>query len=252
VSKINGLGHKLFTAGYDLSGDTGSLDSASGGPNLLDTTSIEDSVPSKIGGRRDGSLAFTSFFNTAAGRAHPVLSLYPTADVQAIYAMSVGSAMAVGDPSISLVAKQANYDGSIGADGAFTFSVNYEANGFGIEAGKMLTAGLRTDSTATNGASLDFGAASTLLGLQAFLQVTNITGTDATVKLQDSADDSAWADITGGAFAVVNSDNTEERIATSASLTIRRYIRVITTTSAGFSSLSFAVAFRRNLVAPAF
>ncbi|HEX2657857.1 MAG TPA: hypothetical protein VHU40_06280 [Polyangia bacterium] len=85
----------------------------------------------------------------------------------------------------------------------------------------------------------------TLYGLQAYLQVISFTGTDVTIKIQSSADDGAtdtYADVTGGAFTQVTSGPTSERIATSSSLEIERYLRVVTTTSGGFSSLSFVVA----------
>jgi hypothetical protein len=89
----------------------------------------------------------------------------------------------------------------------------------------------------------------TTYGAQAYLQVTGFTGTDVTVKLQHSADNGvndSWTDITGGAFTQVTSGPTTERIATSATLGIERYVRAVTTTSGGFTSCSFAVTFVRN------
>jgi hypothetical protein len=51
-----------------------------------------------------------------------------------------------------------------------------------------LTAAPRTDTTATNGTSYDFGTGSTAFGLQAYLQVLSFTGTSCTIKLQESSD----------------------------------------------------------------
>lgn len=84
-------------------------------------------------------------------------------------------------------------------------------------------------------------------GLQAYMQVTAFTGTDATIKLQHSRDNSTWTDVTGGAFAAVTGAPDSERIQTSRTLPIERYLRVTTTTSAGFTSLSFVVAVVKNL-----
>ncbi len=100
----------------------------------------------------------------------------------------------------------------------------------------------------STGASTD-DTGSSAFGLQAYLQVTAFTGTDVTVKLQDSANNSSFSDLTGGAFAATTTAHTTQRIATSNSATVRRYVRVALTTSAGFTSLSFAVAYVRNPIA---
>lgn len=92
-------------------------------------------------------------------------------------------------------------------------------------------------------------------GLQAYLQVTAFTGTDATIKLQGSSDDAAadaYADITGGAFAQITTAPQAQRIATSSSLAIERYVRAVTTTTGGFTSLSFNLVVVRNVTATAF
>lgn len=89
----------------------------------------------------------------------------------------------------------------------------------------------------------------TLFGAQAYLHVIGFTGTDATVKLQHSSDNGgtdAYADITGGGFTAVTTGPQAQRIQTTRALPIKRYLRVVTTTSAGFTSLEFLVAVVRN------
>ncbi len=93
------------------------------------------------------------------------------------------------------------------------------------------------------GPSVDDGSSSAF-GLQAYLQVTAFTGTDVTVKLQDSTDN--WADLSGAAFAATTAAGTSQRIATSNAATVNRYLRVALTTSAGFTSATIAVAYNRN------
>jgi hypothetical protein len=459
VAKSSGLGDNFYLSGYDLSTDIGSLSSISGGPALLDVTSIDKSAYERIGGLRNGNLEFMAFFDTAAGKAHPRLSTLPTTDVIATYARGT----TLGNDAACMVAKQINYDGTRAADGMFTFAVQAQSNAYGIEWGQQLTAGLRTDTAATNGtgaaldndginavqlpgssgntittpdaASLDIvgdidirariaaddwtpaadsaivakynttgnqrsyalylnstgalsmrwsadgttvitknstvnptvtdgqilwvratldvdngatgntvtfytsndgttwtqlgatvvTAATTAIfastavleigsrntgtaeflagkffeaqvlsgiggtsvahpvastasvtdatpltwtvngtafftnnsyfGLQAYLQVTSFTGTDVTIKLQSSMDNAAtdaYADVTGGGFTTVTSGPTSERIATSATLPIERYLRVVTTTSGGFTSLTFNVVAVRNKVSTVF
>lgn len=242
--KSGGLGDRLFISGYDLSGDVASISQLQGGSALLDVTAINASAHERIGGLRDGSIDFATFFNDAAGKQHLVLRALPATDVDALYCRGT----AIGNAAIALRGKQADYKASRGADGSMGFTAQLLANAYGIEMGEQLTAGLRTDTAATNGASLD-GAAATALGLTAYLQVTEFTGTDVTVKLQDSADDISFADITGAGFAQITSGPQVQRIQTSLTEAVRRYVRVVTVTTGGVTSVSFAVMFVRHKVA---
>jgi len=88
-----------------------------------------------------------------------------------------GRGSGLGSPAACLNAKQVNYDGSRAADGAFTFTVTAEGNTYGLEWGVQATPGIRTDTQATDGDSLDGGAASAF-GLQAYLLVTDFDGDD--------------------------------------------------------------------------
>jgi hypothetical protein len=245
MAKQSGLGDNLYVAGYDLSGDVGSLGRVGGGPAVLDVTGIDKSAYERIGGLRDGAIEYVAYFNPAAGQAHERLSLLPTADQIVTYCRGTS----LGSPGACLVSKQINYDGTRGDDGAFTFAVQAQANGDGLEWGRLLTAGKRSDTTATNGSSLDAGAASSD-GLQAYLHVFAFTGTSVTVKLQSSSDDGVadtFADVSGGAFTAA-SGITSERIALTGS--VERYLRVVTTGT--FTAATFAVVVVRNQTAVSF
>lgn len=246
MGKESGLGDRLFVGGYDLSGDVNSP-ALSGGPSPLVVTGIDKAAFERIGGVRDGSLGWTAFFNPAVGQAHPVLSALPTADVHAAYLHTT----ILGAPAAAIVAKQIGYDGTRGDNGSFTFALQSQGNGFALEWGNQLTAGLRTDTAATNGAAYDQGAA-TVFGAQAYLQVTAITGTDFTVKIQDSADNVSFADVTGLTFTQTTTARTAQRIATAAGATIRRYVRASTVTTGGFTVGSFVAVISINPVEVAF
>lgn len=457
MAKQSGLGDNFYLGGYDLSGDTNSLGEVGGGIAVLDVTGIDKHAYERIGGLRDGRMEWVSHFNPASAKAHSVLSTLPTTDRTLTYCRGTS----LGSPAACLVAKQLNYDPSRADDGRMTIAVRAEANGYGLEWGTQLTAGLRSDTGATSGtgvsvggdgylhlpgasgdyastpdaASLDIvgdidirakvalddwtpAAESTIIakytatgnqrsyalavttagalifrwsedgtaeksetssasvsaaagaatwvratlevdvggtdaavifytstdgstwtqlgttqlngattsifastavlelggqtlgtvnrlagkifeaqvlsgiagtsvahpiptttsigdttpltwtvngaaylsvysyfGLQAYLQVTNFVGTDVTIKLQHSSDDDdtdAYADITGGGFTSVTSGPQTQRIATTATLPIERYLRAVTTTTGGFSALTFNVVVVRNLTATVF
>ena len=234
------MGSRFFVGGYDLSGDTNALSKIGGGSALIDVSAINGSAYERLGGKRDGSIDFTVVFNDAAGASHVVLSALPTTDVTAIYA----SAATVGAPGAGIVGKQDNYPLANAQDGALTAAVSVMSNGYGVHHGYMLTAGLRTESAATNGASIDT-LASASFGLSAFLVVTALASGTPTIKIQDSADDSTFADVTGATFGTVAAlDN--EAIQTATGATVRRYVRVITTGT--FTGLSFACVVNKHTV----
>jgi hypothetical protein len=247
MAKQSGLGDRLFVAGYNLSGDIGSIGRIGGGPATLDVTGIDKEAPERLGGVRDGGIEFSAFFNDAAGQAHPRLKLLPTADQIVTYCRGT----TLGNPGAALVGKQINYDPTRGQDGSLTIAVQALANGYGLEWGRQGTAGIRTDTGATNGSSIDDGAASAF-GLQAYLHVFAFTGTSVTVKIQESSDNGgadAWADVVGGAFTAATGI-TSERIATASNLAVERYLRVVTTGT--FSDAQFHVLIVRNTTSVVF
>lgn len=248
MTKTAGMGDYLYLSGYDLSGDTGSLSRIAGGPRPLIVTGINVGGMERLGGKRDGGIDFMSYFNPALAKAHVRLSTLPTTDVLATYLRGT----TIGNPAAALVAKQVNYDPTRGEDGSLTMNVQLLANGYGLEWGDQLTAGARTDTGATAGTAVDFTAGSNF-GLQAYLQVTAFSGTDVTIKIQESSDNAgdAYADVVGGGFTAVTGI-TSQRIATATNLAVERFLKVTTTTVGGFTSVTFVVVVVRNALAPAF
>jgi hypothetical protein len=247
MAKQGGMGDRFALGAYDLSGDIQALSRIGGGPAALDVTAINKSAFERLGGIRTGGMAFTSYFNPAAGAAHPRLGSLPVTDVIATY----GRGSTIGAPAASQVSKQIGYDPTRGQDGSLTASVAAESNGFGIEWGSLLTAWPRADASATNGAGVDFLVPGSF-GLQAYLHVFSFTGTSVTIKLQQSSDNGggdAFADVTGGGFTLVTG-LTSERIATSGVQAVEQYLRVVTTGT--FSAVSFVVMATVNATATAF
>ena len=210
-----------------------------GTTGTFDVTGIDKSAHERILGQRDGSIEYSAFFNDAANRAHARLSLLPTIDREVSYFRG----QVLGNPAASTVGKQIGYDPTRGADGSLTIAAQALSNGFGLDWGLQLTAGQRTDGSATNGTGVDFTTVSTTFGWQAYLHVFAFTGTSVTVTLQDSADNVSFANLAGGAFTVATG-LTSERLAGSTTATVRRYVRAIT--SGTFSNAVLAVAFTRN------
>jgi len=239
MSKSGGMGDNFYVDGYDLSGDINSLSRIGGGPAMFDMTGIDKAAFERQGGLRDGSIEWVTYMNDSVGQAFDRLSNLPTSDVVVAYFRGT----ALGNQAASCVAKQVNYDPTRGADGDLKFAVQATSNGYGVEWGTQVTAGKRSDTTATSPATgVDFLAASSF-GWQAYLQVFSFTGTSCTVTLQDSANNSAFAGFTGSAFVAATAIGTQ-RIAGTPTSTVRQYVRAITTGT--FSECTFAVMFVKN------
>lgn len=315
MGKSSGLGDFLWLSGVELSSDTQS-GKVSGSVALLDFTGINAQAFVRQAGLRSATMAWVSYFDSTV--SHPALSALPTSDILATYVTNLGSASsAIGNPAFCMQGLQLNYDPTRTTAGALTFAVTADSDNYGGEWGVLLTAGARTDTAATNGASFDgaggfatpavplttvpvqntsalpytvvvsagtvtlvtvngvtvgtgdgtyavpagasiaitysvaptwtWTAAPGAFGAQAYLHVFGFTGTDATVTVQHSADNSTWATL--AAFAPSTSGPGYQRVATSNTATVNRYLRAITTTSGGFSSLEFGVVLVRNPVA---
>ena len=236
MSKQSGLGDQFFFNGIDLSDDVTQLTSISCPRTSSEWTGIRQKAFERVLLLRDGLMSGITQFDPSV--AHVAFRGLPRTDVIASYFRGSG----IGSPAASMVAKQINYDGTREAAGLFPFAFTAQANQYGLEWGKQLTAGKRTDTTATNGASLD-GAAATNFGAQAWVQVFAFTGTSVTIKIQDSADNAAWTDLAAGSFGAITAAGAA-RIQTARNATVRRYLRVITTGT--FSNAIFGVQVSRN------
>lgn len=245
MAKQSGLGDALFVAGVDLSGDTQSVDSISGPMSPINVTSIDLSGMARIGGERDGQIDWTSFFDPTT--SHPVLAALPTADEVVTYVRG----KVLGNPAASLTGKQIDYAGTRANTGEFTFKVSAMANGFGLEWGQLVTPGIRTDVGATNGTSVD-QAASSAFGGTLYAHLFALTGTDVTIKVQDSADNATFADVSGMSWLVNTTTPQAARVQLGVTATLRRYVRIATTTSGGFTNAQFAAMLVKNLTAVVF
>jgi hypothetical protein len=241
MAKQTGLGDFFYVDGQDVSGDTASLGSIHGGPAPIDVTAINKSAYERLGGLRDGGMDWVAYFNPAVAGTHAKLSALPAADVVCSYFHGATA----GNPAASMVAKQVNYDPTREQAGALTFAVSAQSNSFGLEWGKMLTAGQRTDSTATTGAFFDDGAG-TNFGGQAYFHLFSFSGTSVTIDIQSATTSGGSYSTTGLTSSALTTPGAQ-RVAVSNSTTINEFLKVVTTGT--FTSAVFAVVFVRNPIA---
>lgn len=243
MAKQSGLGDNFYIGGYDLSGDVSSIGQLGGGPALLDVTGIKESANERIGGLRDGDWQFVSFWEyTSSGQGYALnaLKTLPTSDVVATYFR--GTTLQA--PAAAINAKQLNMDPTRDATGNLTIAVELQSNAYGMEWGEQLTAGLRTDTSATVGSAIT-DAAATSYGAQAYVQLIAFTGTSVTVTVEH-------ATTSGGSYSALMATTAmtavgAQRLSVSNTTTVDQYLKVATTGT--FTNAVFAVAFMRNLTA---
>lgn len=246
MTKQTGMGAAVWVDGADLSGDVASLQRINSSRGVTTLAGINVEAMERGQTHRDGGFEVSCWMNKAAGAAFPTLAPIPSADRLATYAHRT----TLGATACSMMCKQLDFGGQRADDAALTWNVVAESNASGVDWGKLMTAGKRTDTGATNGTGVDFEAA-TAFGLQAYLHVFSFTGTDVTIRLQESSDNGvgdAWANVTGGAFAAVTAGPTKERIVTTRTLAVERYLRVATATTGGFSNVVFGIMVKKNTV----
>lgn len=234
MAKQTGLGANYYMDQFDLSNDTNSFGAISKRLAPIEMTGIDKSAFERLAGLLDGEMKWISYLNPT--NAHVALSTLPRTDRQ----LSYFHRATLGAPVASMQAKQLNYDPKRDADGKLMVDIDGLSTNTWIDWGLALTAGKRIDTVATNGTGVDFQiqGSPANFGAQAYLHVFAFTGTNVTIKIQDSADNVSFADLTGGAFTLVTGV-TKERILTGRTQAVRRYLRVVT--SGTFSSVTFAV-----------
>ncbi len=238
MAKKSGLDQRFYIQGNDLSGDISALNGVSSPRGVIDVPNLAKSAMERLYGLSDGQMEINSWFNPAAGQAHPVLSALPTTDVIALWALGA----AVGDVAAAIVAKQINYDPDRAADGAFAFTTEVLSNtGVPLEWMNMLTAFLDTQASSGTTASRN-DLAGTSNGLAAVLQVNEIDSGTPTVTIEDSANDSSWATLVAFSAVANGAEPTAERVTVAG--TVDQYLRL--NISGTFVNLDYAVATRRG------
>lgn len=246
MAKQSGLGSELWFGSVDLSGDVGAVGTIDTIRGVQDVSAINQSAMDRIMTVRDGTIGFTSFWNTAAGQAHLTLSALPTTDVQASV---VAGTPALGSWVASLVAKQSTYSEQRGQDGSLVANTTLNGNGSPVEWGELLTTGRQTfASGSVNTTAIDLdtvytGSTSTAFGAAAYLHVFSLGSGTPTLTIQDSANNSAFAALSPTSLAFSPTAAGVERQVTGLTATVRRYVRIAVTGT--YTDLVCALVFVR-------
>lgn len=177
---------------------------------------------------------------TTLGAEHTALSTLPATDEIATYFRGATSQA----PAASINGKQINYDPTRDATGNLTLAVEVQSNGYGMEWGEQLTAGIRQDTAATVGPVIT-DTAGTTYGAQAYVHLFGFVGTSVTITIEHCT-------TSGGSYTPLMATTAmtgsgAQRLSVSNTTAVDRYLKVVTTGT--FTWASFAVNFVRNQTA---
>lgn len=232
---------ELYVGAVDLSGDSRSFGSADDVFDPADMMGWGHLVHYFLANQRTtGLTGYVAHLNdTATTGAHTVLKSSDNADRLSM-CFGGGGAPTTGDPAYLLGSVQVSDNASI-EDNAAVMTADFLLDARQIDPVSrpwgVVLQGATALSATTTGTGVD-GGASTANGARANLHVTVSSGGTWSLKVQDSADDSAWADhIT---FSANGSAVTSEQGVSTG--TVDRYTRVLLTRTSGTLTVVITIA----------
>lgn len=240
TASIHGRQTRILADEYSFGGNfTGATVTRS--VDLPDTTTFgEDWRRHQVVGIKDVSLSMTGQFDPAAGKSDPRFRAW-LASASAVLFACAPEGFAIGNLVDMFQAVQGEYTVGSELESVVPVSGSFEGHD-DCDLGVSLH-DLTAETTTVNSTSVDLTDVTTTSGWVAQLHVTALTGSGCTIKVQDSADNGAFADLSGATFANVTAV-TKERLS-SATGTVRRYVRSAITAMAA-SSITYVVAFFRR------
>lgn len=245
MAKQSGIGDRLLVRGYDISGAVSALSKVGMASETLDVTAISSGARERIYGLADGEISFTGYWDDAPGKLHDVLNAPRTPEERIVTYLR---GQVLGGQAAAMTARQINYDWTREAAGGLTYSVQCLSSNRGLDWCVQLTPGIRTDASATSGASVDNGTA-TSTGWAAYLQVLALTSGTPQVIIEESSDNGGsdpWAALSGATFTGISAPGAYLLRSANLTASVERYLRV--RTSGTFSGLQFVVVFNREPV----
>lgn len=235
------LGGRAFLDGFTLGDNIAQLTEMSWSAAQLDKGTIEHRAAARLDGLKDGRMAVVAHYDTATGKSRDVLSDFPVSTANRL--LTWAHRPTLGAATISCLGRQTNLDTRLNQDGDLLLDAAIAGNGFGVEGGHLLTAGLHPSEGAESLTGINDVDAATDWGLQAYLHVVNFTGTSVTVTIQDSDDNGsgdAYAAVPGAAFAAATAPGFQ-RIQTSRTENVKEWLRVVLTGTYTVADLVVAV-----------
>lgn len=210
--------------------------------DTAEVTAFGASAKSYISGIKDGTMDLKGMFDGSVGAVDQIMAA-ALQGADNIVTVQIEGATA-GTIAHMLQTQETSYEVSSPVGDVVAISTQLQADG-GVESGRVLApATVVTTATTTNGTSVDNAASSTNGGVGHVHVTANANLGTTTIKVQHSADNSAWVDLITFT-TVATTIKSAQRVEVAAGTTVNRYLRSqITTASTG--SITTTVAFARR------
>lgn len=229
---LHDFDHSTYLKNYDVGDDF----------DVLDTTAFLDSAQKVEAGLEKGKIALGGMFDVT-NEAEFASRLAETTGRVATVA-PVGTA--IGKRLYAASVKELAFKVGSQIGQLHVVTIDLTADEDGIDIGWSLHDVATAESASTNSASHDNAAASTNGGVGFLHVVQNSRSTSTTIKIQSSSDNGGadpWADII--TFTAVGTTvKTSERVEVTGN--VERYLRCISTLTAGTGTITYAVGFARR------
>ena len=212
----------------------------------VETTTFGSASKTYAVGMKDGTVSLEGLWSGDVLGVDETLATAIAATTKKI--ITVGSeGAAIGRRAQLVNTDETSYEIKTAVADMVTISAQAQASGTvgGLDGGVLLAAQQSVTATVNN-TSVD-NSASSLNGGVGHLHVTaNTRNGAATIKIQHSANNSTWADLTVFT-ATTSSTTTSERVEVAAGTTVNRYLRAIVSAFAGSSgTATITVGFARR------
>jgi hypothetical protein len=246
VAFSHGRDSKVWFGGYDLTGYLSEANSQTAG-DLAEASPFGSTVKGWVGGKSDATLSAGGFYDGSADAVDEVFAAALNGVAREMTHLIAGDAL--GARGRSMTAVETQYEVTTPADGVAGISMEAQS-AVGPEPVFVVHPKGAETATGEDATAVDGGATpgATSESWAAYLHVFAVAGTGTptlTARIQDSADNSTFADVTGGAFAAKTAIGSE-RIAGAAGATLRRYVRSARVISGTGPSITYGIAVNRK------
>lgn len=235
---VHGSKAKIYLNGYNMSPYLRNVQ-APFTVDTAETSTFGNLYKTYVPGLEDGSISVDGIYDGAANAVDQVFEAAMSGTGEDIFTLCIQGDNTRGQPGFGFSATTTNYQVTAGIGDVSQVTLQAQ-NNMGLERGiilQNLSQVVADYSSNTNG--VDQTTVSTTTGWVAYLQITQAASAMTAVTIQDSADNSTFANLTGGTFASLGtlSANTAWRLTSTAGATVRRYVQVTwdLTTSATFN-----------------
>lgn len=216
-----------------------------------ETTTLGSSAKAYIAGLQDATISIKGLFEANVAATDAAMDAYITADSTPAVTVGIDGGFVnpvSGAGRRAYLAQVKSTSKEINAPVADVVSLNVELQCSGGARGGYILEYNRADTASTNGTNyLDngSGAATTTIGATGNLHVTaNTRSTASVIKIQHSTDNSTWVDLI--TFTTVGATTVTSEQVSVATNPVNRYIRAISTLTAGTGTITFTISFARS------